>query len=227
MQRFAVLASGYGSNLQAVIDAVKSGEIKAELALVVSNSRKAHALKRAEEAGIKAVFIDPKAYATPQSFDRALAIHLKEEGIDFLVLAGYMKILTPWLVKQFPNKIINIHPSLLPAFKGAEGIKDTFTYGCKVAGATVHFVDEKMDHGPIIMQESFKLRDRETLESLAERVHEAEHKILPKAISLFVEGRLKVKGRCVNVLDARRKTPDAAQDDAQSENDSVSETSAI
>jgi len=205
MQRFAVLVSGHGSNLQAIIDAVKSGEIKAELALVISNSRKAHALKRAEDAGIKAVFVDPKAYATPQSFDRSLAIHLKEAAVDFLVLAGYMKILTPWLVKQYPNKIINIHPSLLPAFKGANGIKDTFTYGCKVAGATVHFVDEKMDHGPIILQEAFKLRDRETLESLAERVHEAEHKVLPKAISLFVEGRLKVKGRVVTVLESRRK----------------------
>jgi phosphoribosylglycinamide formyltransferase-1 len=204
MKRFAVFVSGFGSNLQAIIDAVKAGEIRAELALVFSNNRKAHALKRAEDAGIKTLFLDPKAYATPQSYDRAIAIQLKEANIDFIVMAGFMKILTPWLIKQYPLKIINIHPSLLPAFKGANGIKDTFTYGCKVGGATVHFVDEKMDHGPIILQEAFKLRERETLESLTERVHEAEHKILPKAINLFVEGRLKVKGRAVTILDPRR-----------------------
>ncbi|HLF19083.1 MAG TPA: phosphoribosylglycinamide formyltransferase [Candidatus Omnitrophota bacterium] len=203
--KFAVFVSGHGSNLQAIIDSVSKGEIKAQLALVFSNNPKAYALKRAEAAGIKTLFLDPKSYAAPQSFDREIHIHLKEIGIDFIVMAGYMKILTPWLVEQYPDKIINVHPSLLPSFKGANGIKDTFTYGCKVAGATVHIVDEKMDHGPIILQEAFKLTERETLESLTKRIHKAEHKILPKAIQLFAEGKLKITGRKVKILERSPK----------------------
>ena len=199
--RFAVFVSGEGTNLDAIIAAVKAGDIKAELALVFSNRRKANALKKAKEAGIKTLVLERKDYSTPQSFDRDIVIYLKEEQIDFVVLAGYMKILTPWFVKQFPNKILNVHPSLLPSFKGARGIKDTFTYGSKVAGVTIHFVDEKMDHGPIIMQEAFKLTEKETLESLEERIHKVEHKIFPKAIGLFVDGRLKVSGRRVKILD--------------------------
>ena len=206
MKRFAVFASGYGTNLQAILDALGRGEIKgAQPALVFSNNRKAHALERAEKAGIKTLFLERKDYATPQSYDRAIAIHLKQENIDFIVLAGYMKLLTPWLVRQYPNRIINIHPALLPSFKGSNGIKDAFTYGCKVAGATVHFVDEKMDHGPIILQEAFKLRERETLESLTKRVHEAEYKILPRAIHFFAQNKLKVTGRRVTVLERPAK----------------------
>ena len=201
MQRFAVFVSGNGSNLQAIIDAVKQGDIQAELALVFSDRHKAYALKRAEAAGIKTLCLERKDYATPQSFERQILIYLKEYQIDFLILAGYMRILTPFFVKQYEQKILNIHPSLLPAFKGAKAIKDTFTYGAKVAGVTVHFVDDKMDHGPIILQEAFKLTERETLESLEERVHAVEHKLYPKAIALFAEGRLKIKGRKVKILD--------------------------
>lgn len=197
--KFAVFASGYGSNLQAIIDAVKAGEIKAELALVFSNNRKAQALERAQKAGIKTLFLDPKHYATPQSFERALVIHLKEEGIDFIVLAGYMRLLTPFLIKTYPQKIFNIHPSLLPSFKGIDGIKDAFTYGVKVTGVTVHFADEKIDHGPIILQESVKITEKDTLKSLEEKIHALEHKLYPKAIGLFAEGRLKLKGRKVEI----------------------------
>ncbi len=200
MQKFAVFVSGNGSNLQAIIDAVKAGEIKAELALVFSNRRKALGLKRAEEAGIKTLFLDRKHYGTPQSYDRDIVIHLKKEGIDFIVLAGYMKLLSAWFVKQYPNQIINVHPSLLPSFKGMNGIKDAFTYGVKQTGVTIHFVSAKMDQGPIIIQEAFKVTEKETLESLAEHIHKVEHKIFPKAIALFVDGRLKVKGRKVEIL---------------------------
>ena len=203
MQRFAVFASGNGSNLQAIIDAVQAGEIKAELALVFSNRRKAYALKRAEEAGIKTLVLETRNYATPQSFDRELAMYLKKENIDFIILAGYMKILTPWFVKQYDKKIINIHPSLLPAFKGAKGIKDQFTYGVKVAGVTVHIVNDKMDAGPIIMQESFKVSEKETLESLEKRIHEIEHKIFPKCVAWFVDGKLKIGARKVQVADRK------------------------
>ena len=199
--KFAVFASGNGTNLQAIIDAVKNGEIDAELSLVFSNRPKAHALKRAEEAGIKTLCLMSKDYASPQSYERDIVINLKEADIDFIVLAGYMKVFTPYFVKEYPNRIINIHPSLLPAFKGKNGIKDTFTYGTKLAGVTIHYVNENMDAGPIIAQESFKVRDDETLESLEERVHKLEHKMFPKVIQLHATGKLKVSGRKVQISD--------------------------
>ena len=205
--KFVVFASGNGTNLQAIIEAVKNGQIKAELALVFSDRRKAMALKRAEEAGIKTLFLDPKHYATKQSYEREIIIRLKEEGIDFIVLAGYMRLLTPFFVKNYPAKILNIHPSLLPSFKGIAAIKDNLTYGSKVGGVTVHFVDEKMDHGPIIIQEAVKVAEDETLESFTEKIHKVEHRIYPKAVEMFVEGRLKIKGRAVRILEKPQVTP--------------------
>jgi len=199
--KFAVFASGYGSNLQAIMDAVKNGDIKAELALVFCDQRKAQALIRAQGSGIKTLFLSRKDYAAPQSYDRDIVIHLKEEKIDFIVLAGYMRVLTPYFIKEYPNKILNVHPSLLPSFKGRQGAKDAFTYGAKVTGVTIHFVDEKMDHGPIILQDSFKIAEKDKLETVTEKIHKIEHKIFPKAIALFAEGRLRIKGRKVKVLD--------------------------
>ena len=201
MKRFAVFVSGNGSNLQAIIEAVKKGTIKAELALVISNNPKAFALQRAEQAGIKIMVFDPKNYTNTQSVDRDMVINLKEAKIDFVVLAGYMRILTAFFIKQYPDKILNIHPSLLPAFKGIDGIKDAYSYGVKIAGVTVHFVNEKVDNGPIILQEGLKLRREMTIEELTSRIHRLEHRIYPKAIALYAEGRLKIKGRKVFVLD--------------------------
>lgn len=199
--KFAVLISGNGTNLQAIIDAVKAGNITAELAFVVSDREDAFGLQRAEHAGIKAMVFNPKNYTNRQSVDRDIAAFLKKEEIDLIVLAGYMRILTPFFIKQFPRKILNIHPALLPSFKGAQGIKDAFTYGVKVSGVTVHFVDEKMDHGPIIMQEAVAVEEHDTLETLEEKIHTVEHRIYPKAIQLLVEDRLKVvAGRKVEVL---------------------------
>jgi len=203
--RFAVLVSGTGTNLQAIIDARKRGEINAELALVVSDNRKAGGLERAKKAGIKTVCFIRKDYATPQSYERDMVIALKEAGVDFVVMAGFMKVLSPFFIKTFPNKVLNVHPSLLPAFKGASGIKDTFTYGTKVAGVTVHFVDDKLDHGPIILQQAFRVNPRETLKTLEARIHKVEHQIYPKAIALFADGRLKVTGRKVKILEKPRK----------------------
>ncbi len=205
MQKFAVFISGNGSNLQAIIDSVKAGEIKAELALVVSSNDKAYGLKRAEAAGIPTKVFDPKNYTNRQSVDRDIVIELKNQKIDFIVLAGYMRILTAYFVKNFSNKIINIHPSLLPAFKGAEGIKDAFTYGVKQTGITVHFVNEKMDSGAIIAQDTVKINDDDTLETLEEKIHRAEHRLYPKVVALLAENRLKVKGRIVHVLDKAHK----------------------
>ena len=201
MLKFAVFASGNGSNLQAIIEAVKAGEIKAELALVFSDRRKAYALERAKEAGIQTLCLLRKDYGTPQSYERDIVIQLKEMNIDFIVLAGFMKIFTSFFIKQYPNQILNVHPSLLPSFKGARGIKDAFTYGVKVTGVTIHFADDRMDHGPIILQEAFRISERESLETLEERIHQVEHKIYPRAIALYVDGRLKVVGRQVKILD--------------------------
>ncbi len=212
MQKYAVFISGNGSNLQAIIDSQNKGEIKAELALVISSNPKAFGLKRAEKAGIKFLVFDPANYTNRQSVDRDIVIILKEHKIDFIVLAGYMRLLTPYFIKNYPNKIINVHPSLLPSFKGASGIKDAFTYGVKQTGVTVHFVNEKMDNGPIIMQDTVKINEEDTLETLEEKIHRVEHRIYPQAVALFADNRLKVKGRCVSISDKSGKIDDKAPD---------------
>ena len=194
---FAVFASGNGSNLQAIIQAVQKGEIKANLSLVFSNNPKAFALERAERAGIKTLVLNPDEYMNRQSYDREIIVHLKEEKIDFIVLAGYMLLLSPFFIKKYHHKIINIHPSLLPAFKGTHAIKDAFLYGAKVTGVTIHFVDEKLDHGPIIMQEALRIKETDTLEILEQKIHSVEHRLYPKAIDLFAQGKLKAEGRKV------------------------------
>jgi len=200
-QRFAVFISGNGSNLQAIIDAWKNGDITAEPALVISSRAGAFGLQRAEKAGIATAVFDPKEYTNTQSVDRDMVIRLKKDNIDFIVMAGYMRILTKFFIKEYHQKILNIHPSLLPSFKGMQGIKDTMTYGCKVAGVTVHFVNEKMDHGPIILQDSVKIQEKDTVKTLTQKIHKLEHRVYPKAVQLFVEGRLKIKGRAVEILE--------------------------
>lgn len=205
MQKFAVFISGNGSNLQAIIDARKAGEIKAELALVVSSNEKAFGLKRAAEAGIPTKVFNPANYTNRQSVDRDMVIELKAHKIDFIVLAGYMRLLTPYFVEQFPNKILNVHPSLLPSFKGVDGIKDAFTYGVKTTGVTIHFVSEKMDAGPIILQDSVKINEDDTLETLEEKIHRVEHRLYPKAVALLAEGKLKIRGRKVSIIEKKEE----------------------
>lgn len=200
-QRFAVLISGNGTNLQAIIDAWKKGEITAEPALVISTRADAFGLQRAEKAGIPTAVFDPREYTNTQSVDRDMVIRLKQDRIDFIVMAGYMRMLTKFFIKEYHQKILNIHPSLLPSFKGMQGIKDTVTYGCKIAGVTVHFVNEKMDHGPIILQDSVKIQERDTLATLTQKIHKLEHRLYPKAIQLFAEGKLKIKGRRVEIVE--------------------------
>lgn len=201
MKRFAVFVSGEGTNLKAIYEAVNKGEITSQLALVFSNKPKAGGLKFAQEVGLETLHLNPKDYTNPQSFDRDVVIHLKQAKIDFIVTAGYMVLFTPYFIKEFPNKIINIHPSLLPSFKGKEGIKDAFTYGVKLTGVTVHYVNEKMDNGPIILQEAVKVDNKETLESLTEKIHKVEHKIFKQAIALHEKGCLKIHGaRRVEVI---------------------------
>ena len=193
----AVLCSGNGSNLQAIIDKVESGYISAKIAVVVSDKKSAFALKRAAKAGIETFVLNPKDYGGRESFDREVIKELQKKKIGLVVLAGYMRLLSDHFIKEYRNKIINIHPSLLPSFKGIHGIKDALEFGAKVTGPTVHFVDEKLDHGPIILQKAINVKDDDTEESMLERVHKEEHKIYPEAIKLFVEGRLKINGRRV------------------------------
>jgi len=199
--RFAVLISGNGSNLQAIIDAHKKGIIKSEPALVICNNSTAFGLQRAQKAGIPTMVFKSADYTNRQSVDRDMVIHLKKAKVDFIVMAGYMRMLTKYFIKQYHHRILNIHPSLLPSFKGVQGIKDTLTYGAKVTGVTVHFVDEKMDHGPIILQEAFKIAEDDTLQTLERRIHKVEHRVYPRAIALYEQNRLKIKGRRVHILD--------------------------
>ncbi len=197
---FAVLASGNGSNLQAILDALKKGRIKGRLTTVISDRQEAFALTRARKAGVKTVLaIDPQDFASRGAFDAALVKALKKDKVGLIVLAGFMRILSPVFVKAFRNRIINIHPAILPSFKGAHAVKDALTYGVKVTGVTVHLVDEEVDHGAIIAQVPVEVLVRDTEASLAGRIHQAEHVIYPKVIDLFLRGRIKVSGRMVRV----------------------------
>lgn len=195
MKNIAVFASGNGSNLQAIIDAIKNGKLKVNLALVISDNKDAFALTRAKKAGLNHIFLDPKKFANKEDFEEKIIRNLKKEKINLIVLAGFMRILSKNFVHAYKNKILNIHPSLLPSFKGSYGIKDTFDYGVKITGVTVHFVDEKMDHGPIILQEALKINKTDTLKSLEEKIHKIEHKIYPEAIKLFSLGKIRLKAR--------------------------------
>ena len=194
---FAVFASGNGGNLQAIIGAVRAKKIRASLKLVVSDKADAYALVRARKAKIPTLYLNPKDFADREAFDRAVLGHLKEHKIDFIVLAGYMRLLSSHFIRQYAGKIINVHPALLPAFKGAHGIRDAFAYGVKVTGATVHFVVDEIDAGPIILQETAAVSPKDTEASVARKIHRVEHKIYPQAIDLFARGKLRIAGRQV------------------------------
>ncbi|MFH0838844.1 MAG: phosphoribosylglycinamide formyltransferase [Candidatus Omnitrophota bacterium] len=195
----AVFCSGKGTNLQAIIESVKRGYIRARLRLVISDRKDAYALVRAKKAHIDTRFIDRKKFSSKVEFESEILKYLKQYNIDVIVLAGFMKVLSDGFVRRYKNRIVNIHPALLPSFKGTEGIKDAFCYGVKVTGSTVHFVDEGVDTGPIILQETVRVEDHDTEETLARKIHEKEHRIYPKAIKLLVENRLKIAGRKVTI----------------------------
>ncbi|MBF0490339.1 MAG: phosphoribosylglycinamide formyltransferase [Candidatus Omnitrophica bacterium] len=197
MKTFAVLASGNGSNLQAIMDAIKKKKIKANLKLVLSDKADAFALERAKKAKIATIYINPKDFSDREAYDRKVIEYLKESKVDFIVLAGYMRLLSAHFIKQYPNRIMNIHPALLPSFKGIHGIRDAFEYGVKVTGVTVHFVSEEMDAGAIIIQETVKVTQKDTLKTLTKKIHKVEHKVYPQAIDWFSRQRLKISGRKV------------------------------
>ena len=202
-KRIAVFASGFGSNLQALIDYIKGNGLNGDIVLVFSNNKDAYALNRARKNKIKAVFMDSSGYNTRKQYDTKIIELLEDEKIDLVVLAGYMFLLSQEFVRKFKNKILNIHPALLPSFKGTHGIKDAYEYGVKVTGVTVHFVDEGLDSGPIILQQSVDIDQNESVEELEEKIHRIEHKIYPLAVKYFCEDRLKIDGKKVKILNKK------------------------
>lgn len=194
-----VLISGSGSNLQSIMDACAAGKIKARVACVISNRADAYGLERAKKAGIPALHLDHRAYSGREAYDEAVVATLKEFGVELVVLAGFMRIITSVLLEAFPMAVMNIHPALLPAFPGLHAQRQALEYGAKVAGCTVHFVDCGTDTGPIILQAAVPVLDGDTEESLSARIQKEEHRIYPEAVRLFTEGRLEVNGRVVAV----------------------------
>lgn len=205
--RVAVLASGRGSNLQAVIDAIEAGHVGARIVAVLSNKQDAHALERARKHGLTDLFLDAKPFAgrpdSREAYDHLVLETLRRYDVELVLLAGYMKIVTPVLVKAYENRMMNIHPSLLPSFPGLDVQKKAIEWGCKVAGCTVHFVTEGVDEGPIILQAAVPILDHDTPETLAARILVQEHNIYPRAVQLFAEGRLRVEGRRVFIRDSK------------------------
>jgi len=197
MVNIGVLASGRGTNLQAIIEAIEEGKIEGRISIVISDNQDAFALKRAGQHNIEIRYINFKSFKNREDYDKKIVEYLKEKNVDLVVLAGYMRILSPYFIRTYKNKIINIHPALLPSFPGLHAQRQAVEYGVKVSGCTVHFVDEGMDSGPIILQKAVEVKDNDTEESLAERILKEEHQIYPRAIQLFSEGRLVIKGRRV------------------------------
>ena len=197
MVNIGVLASGRGTNLQAIIEAIKEGRIDGKISIVISDNHNAFALKRAEQTNIETQYVNFKKFKNREDYDKEIIKSLEEKKVDLVVLAGYMRILTPYFIKTYKNKIMNIHPALLPSFPGLHAQRQAVEYGVKVSGCTVHFVDEGMDSGPIILQKAVEVKDDDTEESLAERILQEEHQIYPQAIQLFSQSRLIIKGRRV------------------------------
>ena len=195
--KLAVLVSGRGSNLQAIIDSIDQGELDAHLSIVISDTKDAMALKRAEKHGIRTCFIDPSTYLNSKEYDKALVLKLKEFSIDLICLAGYMRILGEEVIQTFEKKIINIHPSLLPAFPGLNAQKQAINHGVKFSGCTVHFVDSGVDSGPIILQTVVPVYDNDDEKSLSKRILEQEHYLYPKAIKMIQEKKIRLNGRTV------------------------------
>ena len=192
-----VLISGRGSNLEAILERIAAGDLDARVALVISNEPKAPGLKVARERGVRTLVVDHRASPAREDHDRTMAEALEAAGVRLVCLAGYMRLLSPWFVDRFEGRILNIHPSLLPAFPGREPQRQAIESGVKLSGCTVHFTDERVDSGPIVLQEAVPVLDDDTPESLAARILEKEHRVYSRAIALFFSGRLRIVGRRV------------------------------
>jgi len=197
--RVGVLASGGGTDLQSIIDASESGMIDAEVVVVISDKKDAFSLKRAKKHKINTCFVDPKG-KDRTAHEKEVNTVLKENSVQLVVGAGYMRVLSSLFVRKWYGKLINIHPAILPSFKGTNGQGDAFEYGVKISGCTTHFMDDEMDHGPIILQAAVKVLPGDDRDKLAARILEVEHQILPRTIQLFAEKRLKIEDRKVTIL---------------------------
>ncbi|MGH9320253.1 MAG: phosphoribosylglycinamide formyltransferase [Vicinamibacteria bacterium] len=195
MRTLGALISGRGSNLQAILDAIREGRLDAAVGVVVSNFADAGGLARAQKAGVASAVISHKDYRTREDFDSAIVTCLREHGVDLVCLAGFMRLLSPVLVRAYAGRILNVHPSLLPAFPGLHAQRQALEHGAKVSGATVHLVDEELDHGPIVLQRAVPVLEDDDEESLSARILEQEHRIYPEAIALVLDGKVRVQGR--------------------------------
>jgi phosphoribosylglycinamide formyltransferase 1 len=195
-ERIAVLVSGSGTNLQALLDHPVCGP---RIALVLSDRPDVKALERGASDGIESAVLEPKDFEDRKTFDRAVVDLLRDRGIDVIVSAGYMRLLGPAVLEAYGGRWLNVHPSLLPAFPGISGVADALSYGVRVTGVTVFFVDEGMDTGPVVLQEAIEVREDDDRDSLEARVHEVEHRLLPAATAALVEGRIRVDGRKVTI----------------------------
>jgi len=195
--RIAVLLSGRGSNFMSIHHAIREGRIDADVVLVLSNKPDAPGLTAARERGLETLFLDPKLYANREDYDQAIVERLRQKDVDLVCLAGYMRILTPVLCRAFVNRILNIHPALLPSFPGLHGRQKAIDWGVRFSGCTVHFVAEEVDMGPIVLQAAVPVLQDDTEDTLAARILVEEHKIYPEAVRLFFEGRIEIRGRRV------------------------------
>ena len=202
--QLAVLASGSGSNLQAMLDHVARGHLDARIRLVLCNRPDAYALERARKAGVPTLCLDHRDYARREDFDAAMVRAIRDAGADTVALAGFMRMLTPVFLGAFPGRILNIHPAILPAFPGTHGAEDALAYGVKLAGCTVHLVDEIMDHGAVLIQAAVPVMAGEGPDELKPRIHALEHRIYPQALQWLAEGRLKLEGRVAHLAPASR-----------------------
>ncbi|WP_127588446.1 phosphoribosylglycinamide formyltransferase [Paenibacillus koleovorans] len=197
--RIAVFASGSGSNFQALVEAAQAGKLGGSIELLVCDRPKAKVVERAAAAGVDAFVFRPKEYASREAYEAEIVRHLREREIDLIVMAGYMRIITPTLVEPFYGRIVNIHPSLLPAFPGLNAIGQALEHGVKLTGITVHFVDGGMDTGPIIAQRPVEIADGDSVDTLADKVHPIEHELYPEVVAAICEGRVTLDGRHVRV----------------------------
>jgi phosphoribosylglycinamide formyltransferase-1 len=202
LMSIGVLASGRGSNFQSIIDAIESGSLKAKIVLLITDNPNAFAIERAGKHGIESLVMVPNQYGTRNDYYKAVVQELRTREIGLVVLAGFMRIIGKPLIEAYRDRVMNIHPALLPSFPGLHGQKQAHDYGVRISGCTVHFVDEGMDTGPIIIQAAVPVSFEDTEDSLSERILKLEHKIFPEAIRLFSEGRLEVIGRKVKIAGA-------------------------
>ena len=195
--KIGILISGRGSNMVSIIEAAQAGHINADVILVISNEQKAAGLEKAKTLGVETAIIDHRESKTREEHDQKMVTEFRKRNVDLVCLAGYMRLLSPYFVQEFRHKIMNIHPALLPAFPGLNVQQKAVDYGVKFSGCTVHFVDEEVDHGPIILQSVVPVSDEDTGETLAAKILKEEHKAYPEAVRLFFQGNLNISGRRV------------------------------